>query len=179
MKPTIITFSGKAQHGKDSSVGILKNLLEEKNIRVLAVNYAEYIKHLARQYFDWNGEKDEKGRSLLQWLGVANVNQGIPNFWVDNVIGITKLLEGSYDYVLIGDCRFPKDINRWEEEGYNVISVHVERLNYDNGLTEEQKNHPSEVSLDDFEFTVKLKVETLEELEVEIARVLEGLILLI
>ena len=33
-----------------------------------------------------------------------------------------------------------------------MITVRIERPNYDNGLTEEQKNHPSETELDGFCF---------------------------
>ena len=32
-----------------------------------------------------------------------------------------------------------------------MVAIHIERPNFDNGLTEEQKNHPSEKDLDDYD----------------------------
>lgn len=168
-KQKIITLSGKARHGKDLSCNIIKKILQEKGKRVLMINYADFLKYLASEYLNWNGRKDEKGRTILQELGNEKVEK-FPCFWVDTVINITKLFEDDYDYVLIGDCRFPHDINRWKEEGYDIFPIHVERLNYDNGLTKEQKNHPTEVALNDFKFMVNIKARSLNELESEIKR---------
>jgi len=169
-KPTIVTFSGKAQHGKTTSANFLGAMLKEKGKRVLFASYADYLKYLARQYFCWNGEKDERGRTLLQELGTEKTRHKFPNFWVDNVIGLAKILEDEYDYVIIDDCRFPNEISRWEEEGYRILSFWVNRPNFDNRLTEEQKNHPSETSLVGYGFLAELTAETLEELEGEVSK---------
>ena len=170
-KQTIITLSGQAQHGKDSSAQIIKEFLEENNKTVLIINYADYLKYLAKQYFGWDGEKDEKGRSLLQWLGTEKIRSKHPDFWVDVVINIAKVFEDEHEYVLIADCRFPNEIHRWKEYGYPIISVHVERLGFDNGLTEEQKSHTSETALDDYMFDVYLKATNLTELREEAKKV--------
>ena len=175
-KQTIITFSGKAQHGKDSSVAILKKIIENRGDTALAINNADFLKYLARQYLGWDGNKDAKGRTLLQQLGTEKVRSRFPNFWIDTVINIARVFEDDYNYILIGDCRFQNEINRWIEEGYKVISTRVDRPNFDNGLTEEQKNHPSETTLDNFQFTIRLQAETLEDLEREILLKLEGFI---
>jgi hypothetical protein len=169
-KPIIITFSGLAQHGKSESANILKTQLNKQGKRVLIANYTDQLKHIARQYMGWNGEKDEQGRSLLQNLGLEKSRYRYPNYWVDTVIGIAKLFEDDYDYILISDCRFPNDISRWKEEGYVIIPVHVERLDFKNNLTEEQKKHPSETALDGYPFEVYLKAKTLEEMEIEIGK---------
>jgi len=166
-KPIIVTFSGFAQHGKSESANILKMQLEKQGKKALIANYTDQLKHIARQYMGWNGEKDEQGRSLLQNLGAEKV-QRFPCYWVDTVIGIAKIFEDDYDYVLIADCRFPHDINRWKEEDYCITPIHVERLDFDNDLTEEQKSHPSETALAGYPFAVYLKVRTIEELEIEI-----------
>ena len=175
-KPEIITFSGKARHGKDSSVQILKQLLEEQGKRVLAINYADYLKYLAKTYFGWDGNKDEKGRTILQQLGTEKVRTKFPNYWVDTVVGIVKAFESDFDYILIGDCRFLNEIDRWKEEGYEIMSLHVERLNFDNGLTEKQKNHPSETALDEYKFSGYIKAENLKVLKNEIEQVYGGLL---
>ena len=167
-KQKIITFSGQARHGKDSSIEILKQLLKNNNKKVMHINYADFVKYLAKQYLNWNGSKDEQGRTILQQLGTEKVRTRFPNYWVDIVIGIAKIFENDYDYVLIGDCRFSNEIEAWEKEGYKVIPIHVERLNFDNGLTKEQKNHISETALNNYQFAEYIKADCLETLRKQI-----------
>ena len=169
-KPTIITFSGKAQAGKDSSANILKELLEKRGLRILRINYGDYIKYLAAMCLGWNGEKDETGRTTLQLLGTEKVRSVFPDFWVDSVIDVVKIFENDFDFILIADCRFPNELKRWKEEGYSSIPIHVERPGFDNGLTEEQKNHPSETALDEYWFVEYLKAINLVELEQEVIK---------
>lgn len=174
-KQTIITFSGQAQHGKSSAAQITKKLLEQCGKRVVEINYADQLKYLARQYFGWDGEKDEKGRTLLQQLGTEKVRSKNPDFWVDTVIRIVKILEDDFDYILIADARFPNEIQRWEEEGYRIIPVHVRRIDFDNGLTDEQKNHPSETALSGYAYHKYLEASNLDELKKEIKEKLRPL----
>ena len=171
-KPTIITFSGQAGHGKDTSVKILKGLLEQQSKRVLIANYADHLKFLAAKYLNWDGSKNEKNRTILQVLGTERIKDKIPTYWVDTVIGVAKIFENDCDYILISDCRFPHEIIRWKEEGYKIFSVHLERPGFDNGLTDEQKNHPSETALNCYEFDVNIKAGTIDELQEQIKTVL-------
>jgi len=170
VKPKVITFSGKARHGKDTSVRILKNILASKNKRPLAINYTDYLKFAAEKYLGWDGEKDEAGRSFLQFLGVEKIKPLYPTFWVDTVIRIVEIIGYDFDFVLIGDCRFEHDVTRWTDENYSVLPFHVERLNFENDLTEEQKNHATEVSLNDYEFADYISAGSVEELEAEIIK---------
>ena len=170
-KQTVVTFSGKAQHGKDLSLQILKNELEKYGKRVLNINYSNYLKYLASQHFGWDGNKDEKGRTLLQWLGTEKIRNRFPDFWVDAVMSTVMVFEDDYDYVLIGDCRFPNEITKWIQQGYTVVSIHVERLNFENDLTDSQRKHSSENALEYFKFNEYIKVATAEDLEKEIRHV--------
>ena len=175
-KQKIITFSGQAQHGKDTSVQVIKQIIEANGYKAIKINYADYLKYIAMQYLGWDGIKNERGRSILQVIGTEKVRSRFPDFWVDAAINIAKIFENNYDYVLIGDCRFPNEIGRWKEEGYSVITVHIERLNFDNGLTVEQKRHPSETALNDYDFDIRIKAENLEDLEYQIRVYLEDLV---
>lgn len=149
-KPIIITLSGKAQHGKDTSAVFLQKQFEKLGKKCLNIHYADYLKFICKQYYGWNGEKDLIGRTLLQKIGTEKVRTIDKTFWVDTVIRLVTVFGDDYDYVLIADTRFPDEIEKWKTCGFDVISIHVERLDYDNGLTEEQKRHPSETSLDNY-----------------------------
>lgn len=167
-KPTIISLSGKAQHGKDSSVNIIQNKFEAIGKKCLHIGYGDYVKFICSKYYDWDGNKDEKGRQILQQIGTNKIRTQNPDFWVDAVINFVDAVKSDYDYVLISDSRFENEINRWKQRIYDIITIHVFRPNFDNGLTEEQKKHPSECALDDFNFEYYLIAENLDELENEI-----------
>lgn len=146
--PKIITISGKAQHGKDTTANLLFGELTTRKKKVVILHYADYVKYIAKQYFGWDGQKDEKGRTLLQQLGTEKVRSKNPNFWVDTLKNLIDAVFADYDFILIPDARFPNEIGWWDK-GYSIFVV---RPDFDNGLTEEQKNHRSETALDGFTF---------------------------
>jgi len=164
----IILISGKAQNGKDSFAKILKQKLEQYNNKVLITHYGDPVKFLATNLFNWNGEKDKYGRTLLQKVGTDIVRTQNPNFWVDFIIDILKLFKDEWDYVLIPDCRFKNELTRYGEE-WDTTTVRVNRLNFENNLTYEQKDHPSETELDNYHFDYVINAESgLDKLEEEV-----------
>ncbi len=147
----IILISGKAQHGKDTSAAILKTELELDGNRVLITHYADLLKFICKQYFGWDGEKDEKGRHILQYVGTDVVRQKNPDFWVDFVSTVLKLFPDEWDYVIIPDCRFPNEIDNLRKNGLSAVHVRVVRENFISPLTKEQQAHSSETALDNVE----------------------------
>lgn len=150
-KPVIVTISGAAQHGKDTAAARLLFLAEQNNHKAIRIAYADYLKYLAKAYFNWNGEKDEVGRTLLQQIGTEKVRTVNPDFWVETVLNLVQTLFMDYDYVFIPDARFPNEINLWFDY-FDVFSIKVVRPDFSNGLTAEQLAHPSENSLAGFPF---------------------------
>lgn len=147
----VIAISGKAEAGKDTFATFFKEIVNDK--RVLVVHYADYLKFIARQYFDWDGRKDAEGRELLQYLGTDIVRKKSPDFWVEAVIRLIFALEDYYDFVLIPDCRFPNEILLMREKfGASLVSVRITRRGFQNSLTEKQRSHASETALDAFTF---------------------------
>lgn len=145
----LIYISGKARHGKDTVAGFMRDGLEQDGYRVLITHYGDLVKYVCKTFFGWNGEKDEAGRSLLQYVGTDKVRASYPNFWADFVTDIVYLFEENWDFVIIPDCRFKNEVQPFT----NSYLVRVERANgtqpFDNGLTPEQAAHPSETELDD------------------------------
>lgn len=146
----IILISGKAETGKTLSAHIIKKKLEKWDKKVVIIPYGAYVKDLARLLYGWNGEKDTYGRELLQKLGTDIIRTREPDFWVDTVKRLVKALRNDFDYVIIDDCRFPNELEAWND--YPNTKIRVERPYYENSLTVEQRTHPSENALDSYNF---------------------------
>ena len=159
----IITISAKARHGKDLTAQIMKEKLEDAGKKVFIVHYGDYVKYVCKEYFGWNGNKDETGRTILQRIGTDIVRAKNPNFWVETVERLINIFQDDFDYFIIPDCRFPNEITYLKDKGYNVTTLKVVRLNFVNDLTEEQKNHPSETALDNYTFDVYFRCESGKE----------------
>lgn len=147
----IITISAKAQHGKDYTANLLKESLEDQGYSVLVTHYADLLKYICRQFFGWDGQKNEEGRTLLQKVGTEGVRAIKPNYWVDFIIDILTFFPNEWDYVIIPDTRFPNEIEMMKEK-FDCVSIHVSRPHFENNLTEEQRMHPSEIALDGYRF---------------------------
>jgi hypothetical protein len=95
----ILLISGKAEAGKDYTGKIIKELLEEKNQTVLIMHFADILKYYCKQFFNWNGEKDEKGRSMLQHVG-QTVRAKDENYWTNQVCNVIDIFQNDFDYLV-------------------------------------------------------------------------------
>ena len=138
----VITISGKAQNGKDTTAGLLKAALEADGYKVLITHYADLLKYICKQFFGWDGQKDDAGRHILQYVGTDIIRQKRPNYWVGFVTSILELFPNEWDYVLIPDCRFPNEIDYLKEAGLDTVNLRVVRKNFKSPLTPEQQVHP-------------------------------------
>lgn len=147
----IICISGKSGSGKDTYAGFLAEEMRSDGYKVLVVHYADLLKFVCKQFFDWDGEKDEHGRWLLQYIGTDVVRAHDKNLWADTLMRLLVCLDGfaEWDYVIIPDTRFENEIDAVTANGFPLVHIRMERDNYESGLTDEQKNHPSEIGLDD------------------------------
>lgn len=162
----VILISGKAQNGKDTVASILKYKLSKDGYSVLVTHYADLLKFICSNYFEWNGQKDESGRRLLQYVGTDIIRKQNPTLWVDFIAMILGYFKDNWDYVIIPDCRFPNEITKMIEAGFDTIHLRIERTNFESPLTIEQQQHSSETALDDFKADYYIEnSSTIENLE--------------
>jgi hypothetical protein len=172
----IVLISGKARHGKDTAAGFFQKHLEERGKRALRISFADYVKFVCGKYYGWDGEKDDAGRHILQYVATEVFRAKDPNFWVDTVIRYAQVVWDDYDAALIADWRFPNEYYRWGDFGANeVYRVRVRRLGFENDLAPAQKNHFSELALEGFDVDFELAAGTLDELDSMCGRCLDGL----
>ena len=84
----IILISGKAQHGKDTFAKALQPYFEPYNTKI--VHFADALKFVCSQYYDWNGVKDNLGRTILQRVGTEVVRAQDEHFWTDFAARLIK-----------------------------------------------------------------------------------------
>lgn len=185
----VIMISGKAGSGKDTIANFFKDELIASNKRVLVMHFADLVKYYATQYFNWDGEKNEAGRSLLQEIGTTIMRGRYPTYWAEIIgkfIDAYTIPEHSFfDYILIPDWRF---INEYEVvydyaaiQNNETVTIRIERYD-DTGLkwknpnmTSDQLNHISECELDNFAFNWIIENRgTLEDLKSSINEILKG-----
>lgn len=141
---TVITLTGKARCGKDT----FANLLLDQLPKSIKLNYADYLKLLANKLYGYTEDEKAKYRTQLQTLGTEIVRTNNPDFWCDLVLSSFDVLGDNVDYLIVADARFPNEIylDKWKDK-FQIINLFIERPQ-ENGLTEEQKNHPSETEMD-------------------------------
>lgn len=179
-----LVLSGKSGSGKDQVATYMKEELAKHGKRTLIIHFADALKWILKDYFDWDGKKDEVGRTLLQRIGTDIVRNTHPGYWTGIVVGLIQALEpySDFDVAIIPDARFPNEVDIALENLSNCVSVRINRTNPDGtpwiniALTEEQLNHPSETSLDVFAFDYVIhNCEGLELLQESAYTVLEDL----
>lgn len=146
----VICVSGKARAGKDTYAGYLADELRLDGYKVLIVHYADLLKFVCKQMLGWDGEKDEHGRWLLQYVGTDIIRKQSSDFFAYTLMCLLDYLKefAGWDFVLIPDARFKNEIDCVKEFDFPMFHFRVERDGCDSGLTEAQRNHPSETSLD-------------------------------
>ena len=170
----IILLSGKAENGKTTVSLMIKDILESKSKTVLKIAYGDLLKYLCGKYFNWDGNKDVKGREILQQIGTNTIRAENPNYWVDFVISFVELFETKYDFVIVDDCRFVNELERWDHS-WDSTTLRVSRPNHISSLTSIQLQHPSEIALDDynFDYYINSTNDDLDKLEIEVNKFIE------
>ena len=176
----IVGLSGKAESGKDTFAKYATDVVNScakywnlKRIIVKRVGFADALKEEASLHYNWNGVKDEKGRSLLQELGQKRRAED-ENYWVKKVF---RNMQGEmfsfykenpkpiHGVIFITDLRFKNEkefLSNTKEFSElfgetKFVSVRIERSGHSNRLTDEQRNNISECDLDDevFDYIVE------------------------
>ena len=167
-KVTLYLISGKARHGKDTFSTYLSDVYKEHDKKVIVTQLSKYIKYYAREMTGWNLTEEDKPRELLQTLGTGIIREklGKEDLFINRMIDDIEIFSCFYDAIIISDVRLKKEIDDLRKSFPDLVSINIFRPNFDNGLTEEQKKHKTEIDLDDYDkFNEQVINTTLEELK--------------
>lgn len=107
-KLVVVLISGKAGVGKTTLANFLmKHAGKEHPSRI--ANLALGVKFASR-FLGWDGEKDSKGRELLQHIGETG-RQYNPDIWVEKTVSmqIEPAMSEGTKMIFIDDWRFPNE----------------------------------------------------------------------
>ena len=147
-KTLLILLSGKAGVGKTYSARILCDYFRELGLNVTVANFAFGIKKIAKEFMGWDGQKDERGRKLLQTLGTEVGRAYNINCWVEYLFGyLEHSANFPYDVIIIDDWRFPSEYEYFVDNlMYNTMRVKIIGKKQE-AMPENLKTHASEISL--------------------------------
>lgn len=166
--PKIYIIGGKARHGKDTLSGYLKEIYEENNKKVIITQLSKYIKYYAREMTGWDLSEENKPRELLQLLGTNVIREYLhkDDLFINRTKDDIEIFSYFYDAIIVSDVRFKKEIDDLRKFFPELTAIHIVRPNFDNGLTEEQKRHKTEIDLDDYNnFDLEVINTTLDDLK--------------
>ena len=176
MKKTIILISGKMQSGKNTFADMVGDILKEKTtvkfdlfaqslkdgvwedfFELHTFIYQQYWKlpKEIRHNYEWmNVKKDDfyekktpYGRLLCQIYGTEIFRDRVDYLhWVKTVE--KRFNEQTENVCIVTDVRFPNEIEHFKSNGYNVVTVRVNRDGKKDGAFNEE--HFSEKALDNY-----------------------------
>jgi deoxyadenosine/deoxycytidine kinase len=111
-KTVVILISGKAGSGKTTIAEMLMQKIQDiPSITLFRYSFANPIKYMCKAFAEWDGEKDEKGRKLLQEQGRIYRDYK-PDIWAKHFINqLDKNTQVfPFNFSIIDDWRFPNEL---------------------------------------------------------------------
>lgn len=145
----ITMISGRAGEGKTTLARYCQDILvADYKISSALVPFAKMVKDTAF-FMGWDGEKDDKGRRLLQEIGNTGRTYDI-NLWARHAVEFIDNCSANFEYIFIDDWRFPNEGKYLQEYSWPTITVRIHRpKQYHTLLNSPLYNDVSEISLPD------------------------------
>ncbi len=173
--PHIYVISGKANTGKNKVASIIKEVYNHRKIKTINLAFASYLKEYAKSILEWDGNEATKPREFLQQLGIELIKDKInSHLLIDRITEDIKVYSYFYDVITISDARLESEIDAIKDNFNNVIAIHVYN-NRSNNLTDNQKQHLTEIDLDnyyDYDYEID-NSGTIEDLKIVIENIIQ------
>jgi hypothetical protein len=147
----LVIVSGKAQHGKSSTVAYLRAELEAQGIPTTELMIAKPIKDYAKEHFGWDGGEATKPRKFLQDIGnYIRFDMANPDFLINRCCEDARILSPHRPIIFVSDCRFRNELDTFRAHflPQNLLTIRVQRTNFESPLTPAEQAHITETDLD-------------------------------
>jgi hypothetical protein len=164
----IYVIGGKAKCGKNTFGEYLREELKDYGYRSCVMHITEPLYSYARNYFMWDGNEDDKPREFLQKMGVEIIKDkmGKKDFLLNRLYEDIEILSNFFDTFIICDARLINEFESIKNKYEEVVTIKLERNNYNDFLTEEEKEHITEKEINDYnDFDYIIENKNLEDLK--------------
>lgn len=172
----IFVIGGKAKCGKNTFGEYLREQLKDYGYKPCVMHITEPLYEYAKNYFQYDPQKDEKPREFLQQMGTEIIKEkmGKKDFLLNRLYEDIEILSNFFDTFIITDARLIHEFESIKKRYADVVTIKLERYDYDDLLTEKEANHITEKEIDmynNFDYTVKnKKLDDLKTQALEIVR---------
>ena len=166
MRKVIIAVSGRAGAGKDT---FGKAVIDALNVKAVRMAFADHLKEQAKM-LGWDGQKDQKGRSLLQHLGDVLREYHGADYFAEYLTN--QVASSDAQVIVVTDLRYKKELEALqklaERENDILVTVKIIRTEaYE--MTAAQEKHSSENDLNGINMNVTIVNNgSMEELDTQV-----------
>ena len=149
----IFVIGGLAKTGKSTFGEYLRDELKDYGYKPCVMRITEPLYSYARNYFNWNGNENDKPREFLQKMGIEVIREkmGKKDFLLNRLYEDIEVLSNFFDVFIIADARLIHEFEDIKMHYEDVVSIKLERKNYNPELTEEEANHITEKAINDYQ----------------------------
>ena len=156
----IFVIGGKAKCGKNTFGEYLREELKDYGYKPCVMHLTEPLYSYAKNYFDWNGDEHNKPREFLQKMGIEIIRDklGKKDFLLRRLYEDIEILENFFDCFIITDARLVNEFESIKKRYGDVVTIKLERHNYNDELTEEEAKHITEKEItnyNDFDYIIE------------------------
>lgn len=149
----IFVIGGKAKSGKNTFGEYLREQLKDYGYKPCVMHLTEPLYSYARNYFEWNGNDQDKPREFLQKVGIEIIKEklGKKDFLLNHLYEDIEILSNFFDAFIITDARLIYEFESIKKKYTDVVTIKLERYNYNDELTDEERNHITEKEIANYE----------------------------
>ena len=149
----IFVIGGKAKCGKNTFGEYLREQLKDYGYKPCVMHITEPLYCFARNYFEYDSKNDEKPREFLQKMGTEIIKEkmGKKDFLLNRLYEDIEILSNFFDTFIITDARLIYEFESLKKKYPDVVTIKIERYNYDPMLSEEEANHITEKEIDSYD----------------------------
>ena len=172
----IVVIGGKAKSGKSTFGNYLREEYKDYGYNPCVMHITDPLYSYARNYFEWNGDEENKPREFLQRMGIEIIKEkmGKKDFLLNRLYEDIDILSNFFDTFIITDARLVNEFESIKDKYDDVITIKLERDKYNDDLTDSEKMHITETEIDtynDFDYVIKnTNLKDLKDSALEVVR---------
>lgn len=173
----IFVIGGKARTGKNTLGNYLMEEAKKYGYKPCVMHLTEPLYSYARNYFDWNENTSEKPREFLQKMGIEIIKEKLHKnyFLIDRTCEDIEILSNFFDVFIITDARLIMEFSEFKKRFDDVVTIKLEREDYDDLLDDEERKHITETEIDDYkDFDYVVKNTSIDELRKEAISIIKN-----